>query len=63
MLKAVQNGVQYYNIPLAEALNMATAYPVKLIGRVNETGVIKEGVNANLDLEKVFFQGKEIKQN
>ncbi|RZL34191.1 MAG: N-acetylglucosamine-6-phosphate deacetylase [Pedobacter sp.] len=64
MLKAVKNCVSYCDIDLIEAINMATSYPAKLIGKANAIGKIESGFEANmlildkeLNLKKVFFQG------
>lgn len=48
LLKAISNCVQYAGIPLAEAVNMATLYPSKLMGVDGEYGSIEYGKVANL---------------
>ncbi len=48
MLKAVANCVTRAGIPLAEAINMATLYPARLINQENRTGKIEKGYQANL---------------
>ncbi len=50
MMKAVKNAVDYCNIPLDEALRMASLYPAKILGNDNVTGKIKEGYKADLVL-------------
>lgn len=56
MLKAVQNCVEHLNIPLAEAINMASLYPAQLAG-VNK-GKIEAGYDADLI---VFDEGFNVK--
>ena len=56
MLKAVQNCVEHLNIPLAEAINMASLYPAQLSG-VNK-GKIQAGFDADLI---VFDEGYNVK--
>jgi len=48
MLKAVENCVNHINIPLAEAINMASLYPAQLAG-VNK-GKVEAGYDADLIL-------------
>ena len=64
MLKAVQNCVQKVNIPLDEALRMATLYPANLIDR-QDLGRLDEGSVANVlvfdadfNVDAVYFKGK-----
>ena len=64
MLKAVQNCVQNVNIPLDEALRMATLYPANLIDR-QDLGRLDEGAVANVlvfdvdfNVDAVYFKGK-----
>lgn len=64
MLKAVQNCVQKVNIPLDEALRMATLYPANLIER-QDLGRLDEGSVANVlvfdadfNVDAVYFEGK-----
>lgn len=66
MLQAVQNCVTYCDIPLAEALNLATLNPARLMKLDTEMGNLKVGNKANLvllseklDLLKVFAEGVE----
>jgi N-acetylglucosamine-6-phosphate deacetylase len=63
MLKAVQNCVQYADIALAEAINMATLYPAQLIGATTK-GKIAKGFdadmvvfNAGFEINSVIFKG------
>lgn len=48
MMKAVKNCVESCDIPLQEALRMASLYPAKVLGTDNETGKILTGFNADL---------------
>ncbi|MBC7935082.1 MAG: N-acetylglucosamine-6-phosphate deacetylase [Rhizobacter sp.] len=47
MIEAVQNAVNHVNIPLAEAIQMATSYVAKAIGMENELGQIAPGYPAS----------------
>ena len=65
MLKAVANCVNHLNIPLAEAINMASLYPAQLAG-VNK-GKIEAGYDADLtvfnsdfEVKGTFLAGKRI---
>lgn len=67
MLQAVQNCVQHCEIPLHDALNMASSYPAKLIGLGDKIGSLSVGNDANLlllnpelKLTKVFVGGLDI---
>lgn len=67
MLQAVQNCVNYCDIQLYEALNMASVYPAKLIGMEKLARQIVVGQQANLllldesmNLKSVFFKGEII---
>lgn len=67
MLSAVQNCVKHCGIKLTDALNMATLYPAKLIGKADLMGKIDIGCQANLlvvdkdlNLEEVIFKGNKI---
>ncbi|WP_316735252.1 N-acetylglucosamine-6-phosphate deacetylase [Pedobacter aquatilis] len=67
MLQAVKNCVEYCDISLPEALDMATKYPSKLIGIDNLTGEIAVNKSADLlilderlNLKQVIFKGEEI---
>jgi len=48
MIEAIANCVRHIDIPLAEALRMATLYPARAIGMDDELGWIGEGAIANL---------------
>ena len=50
MMKAVKNCVEKCDIPLDEALRMASLYPAKVLGIDNETGRIEKGYKADLVL-------------
>lgn len=67
LLGAVKNCVEKVDIPLDEAIRMATWYPANLIGR-QDIGRIEEGAIANIlvfdkdyEVYEVYFQGKAIK--
>ena len=67
LLQAVQNCVQHCEITLSEALNMASAYPARLMGLADAMGFLKVGNRANLllltpelKLKKVFVDGLHI---
>ncbi|MFA4867347.1 MAG: N-acetylglucosamine-6-phosphate deacetylase [Pedobacter sp.] len=67
LLQAVQNCVQYCGIPLNDAIDMASLYPAKLMGMVNELGSLQIGNRANLllltselELKEVFVDGLQI---
>lgn len=57
MLKAVDNCVNKAGVALAEAINMATLYPARLMGQDNTTGKIAKGYIANM---AVFNAGFEV---
>ncbi|QQT27411.1 N-acetylglucosamine-6-phosphate deacetylase [Sphingobacterium spiritivorum] len=66
MLQAVKNAVLQVEIPLEEALRMATLYPANLIGRT-DLGRIEAGATANIivfddsfGLQQVVFEGELI---
>ena len=46
MMKGVKNLVEQVDIPLEEALRMASLYPAQVIGRSNEWGKIEKGYRA-----------------
>ena len=48
MLKAVKNCVEHAGIALAEAINMATLYPARLMQADNYLGKIEKNFRANL---------------
>ena len=50
MLQAVQNCVQQVDLPLAEALRMATLYPARVLGLDQQLGRIAPGYRASLTL-------------
>ena len=50
MMKAVKNCVENCDIPLDEALRMASLYPAKVLGISHETGKIEKGYKADLVL-------------
>ena len=69
LLKAVQNCVRYGNIPLEEALRMASAYPASVIGAAG-MGRIAAGYKANLivfskdfELTSVYVDGALLERN
>ena len=55
MIKAVKNCVEQCNIPLDEALRMASLYPAKVLGIDHETGRIEKGYKADLVLMNEKF--------
>ncbi|PWB24106.1 N-acetylglucosamine-6-phosphate deacetylase [Flavobacterium sp. HTF] len=68
MLKAIENCVKYVDIPLAEAVNMATLYPAQVLGIANDFGSIKPGriasfviFNKNFEILEVVYNGISIK--
>jgi len=70
MLQSIKNCVEHCDIPLSEAINMATLNPAKLIKKENEIGQLAVNTEANfvmvnekLELQQVFFRGAEIKLN
>jgi N-acetylglucosamine-6-phosphate deacetylase len=70
MLQSVKNCVAHCDVSLADAINMASYYPAKLIKREDEIGQLKVGAQANfvvlnkeLELAQVFFKGEEIRLN
>ncbi|MEZ9565998.1 N-acetylglucosamine-6-phosphate deacetylase [Vibrio artabrorum] len=48
MIQSIRNLTEYANVPLHEALNMATLYPAKSIGIDDIYGKIAKGYKANL---------------
>lgn len=56
MIEAVANCVQQLNLPLAEALRMASLYPAQAIGVDDQLGKIAPGYVANLSLFDDVFQ-------
>ncbi len=70
MLQSIKNCVEHCDIPLEDAINMATYYPAKLIKKENEIGQIAVNADANfvvldqnMSIEQVFYKGEEIKLN
>jgi N-acetylglucosamine-6-phosphate deacetylase len=57
LLKAVQNCVERAQIPLDEALRMASTYPAKVM-RLSDRGKIQPGYKANLTIFSKDFQPK-----
>jgi N-acetylglucosamine-6-phosphate deacetylase len=64
MLRSVQNAVVQADIPLAEAVNMASLYPAELIRQDNLKGQIKKGFYADFvvfdktyTVQQVSFRG------
>ncbi len=57
LLKAVQNCVEHAQIPLDEALRMASTYPAKVM-RLSDRGKIQPGYKANLTIFSKDFQPK-----
>lgn len=57
LLKAVQNCVEYAQIPMDEALRMASTYPAKVMS-LSDRGKIEEGLKANLTIFSQDFQPK-----
>ncbi|MDR2708615.1 MAG: N-acetylglucosamine-6-phosphate deacetylase [Elusimicrobiota bacterium] len=65
MLSSVANAVTKANIPLIEALRMATLYPAQMLGIANKIGIITKGAAANLAVfddkfkhKRTIFNGK-----
>ena len=55
MMKAVKNCAEHCEIPLDEALRMASLYPAKVLGIDHETGRIEKGYKADLLLMNEKF--------
>ncbi len=67
MLKAVQNCVEHVGISLPEAVNMATLYPARVIGRECKKGLVKKGYEAHLvafdhdyQIKQVIYKGTPV---
>lgn len=67
LLQAIKNCVDFCDVPLADAIRMATTYPAKLIGLQNLTAKIAVNETANLlvtdqqlNLKKVIFNGEVV---
>ncbi|NJR62267.1 MAG: N-acetylglucosamine-6-phosphate deacetylase [Cyanobacteria bacterium CRU_2_1] len=56
LIEAIANCVHYLDIPLSEALRMASTYPAQLIGVDHELGFIAPGYVANLAIFNADFQ-------
>ncbi|GAB4371346.1 MAG: N-acetylglucosamine-6-phosphate deacetylase [Elainellaceae cyanobacterium] len=56
MIEAIANCVRYVQIPLPEALRMASTYPAQVIGMEQELGKIGPGYLANLAIFNADFQ-------
>lgn len=67
MLQAIKNCVAHVQIPLDEAIRMATLYPANLIGRTDlgrfEAGAFANVLvfDANFKVQQVYFKGNLIK--
>ena len=66
LLDAIRNCVQYVDIPLEEAIRMATCYPANLIGR-SDIGNLDEGSWANVlvfdtdfNVHSVYCKGEKV---
>jgi len=57
LLKAVQNCVEHAEIPLDEALRMASAYPAQVMG-LSDRGKIEPGLKANLTIFSKDYKPK-----
>jgi N-acetylglucosamine-6-phosphate deacetylase len=62
MLKAVKNCVEKVGIPVAEAINMATLYPAKLLGDAR-IGKIAPGLKANFTIFNHAFELTDVLLN
>jgi N-acetylglucosamine-6-phosphate deacetylase len=58
MWQAVQNGVQYCQIPLEESLRMATAYPAKVIDKEGVLGYLLPGFAAKYFVFELIDQNQ-----
>ncbi|EHQ28275.1 N-acetylglucosamine-6-phosphate deacetylase [Mucilaginibacter paludis] len=56
LLQAVKNCVEHAEIPLAEAINMASLYPARLIGKADEQGKIAANYLANMIVFNADFE-------
>ncbi len=66
LITAIQNCVKYVDIPLEEAIRMATCYPANLIGR-SDIGNLDAGSLANVlvfdadfNVHAVYFKGEKV---
>lgn len=67
MLKAVQNCVVHCDIPIREAIRMASEYPAKVINVADSKGQIKEGYDADFvvfnddwQVKKTYIKGRSV---
>jgi N-acetylglucosamine-6-phosphate deacetylase len=65
MQQAIQNCVEKANIPLEEAIRMATIYPAKVANLDQDLGSIEVGKRAcfihftdDLEIEQVWYDGE-----
>ncbi|MNK30003.1 N-acetylglucosamine-6-phosphate deacetylase [compost metagenome] len=70
MLRSIKNCIEHCGVSLADAINMATYYPAKLIKKENEIGQLAVNAEANfvvldeeMNIAQVFYKGTEIKLN
>ena len=68
-IDAIKNAYQSCNIPLNEALAMASRYPAEYLGVANYLGSLKSGYRADLthfdldfQVQNVWIAGKQLKQ-
>ena len=68
-IDAIKNAYQSCNIPLNEALAMASRYPAEYLGVANYLGLLKSGYRADLthfdldfQVQNVWVAGKQLKQ-
>ena len=68
-IDAVKNAYQKCNIPLNQALAMASRYPAEYLGIANHLGSLKPGYKANLvhfdsnfKVHNTWVSGKQIKK-
>lgn len=66
MLKAVKNCVEQVDIPLAEAVRMASLYPAQALHLDDRIGEIRKGYEANfavfdkqMNIKQVYLKGKD----
>lgn len=66
LLVAVKNCVQYVDIPLDEAIRMATCYPADVIGRSDMGNLDAESLanvlvfDADFNIRSVYFRGEKV---
>lgn len=67
MISAIKNSVDHAGMTLAEAVNMATLYPARLMRMSHQLGSVKSGYQASMVvfdrdfiIRKVFFNGNMI---